>query len=192
VKELLTNGKTSEVIYSRNQYGTDKSWTRENESMEYKYPLVHSTPKEETRYYWTNTKHPDVKNSIQMFGISKVIFGESGIHNVIVDVDGKYGMTQGAMALKIENEKHGLDLKHALESRGFEDILKALNFGNFRIDWRIFLYLKHDFYKHFLEEEREKQNILKTCKKQISSQKSKKNLKLKKNKTMKLLCKNID
>jgi hypothetical protein len=202
VKELLTNDKTSEVIYSRNQYGTDKSWTRENDSMEYKYPLVHSTPKEETRYYWTNTKHPDVKNSIQMFGISKVIFGESGIHNVIVDVDGKYGMTQGAMALKIENEKHGLDLKHALESRGFEDILKALNFGNFRIDWRIFLYLKHDFYKHFLEEEREKQNIFKTNKKHSSEentiiqkckmfQKSKKNLKLKKNKTMKLLCKNI-
>ena len=134
-----------------------------------------------------------------MVGVPKVIFGESGIHNVIVDVDGKYGMTQGAIGLKIENEKHGLDLKHALESEEFERILKALNFGNFRIDWRIFLYFKQDFYKHFLEEEREKMNILKMYKKHPSEknifrqkckmfQKSKKNMKLKKNKTMKLLC----
>lgn len=203
VKELLTNDKNTEVIYSRNQYGTDKSWTRENETMEYKYPLVHSTPKEETRLYWTNTKYPAVKNPIHMFGIPKVIFGESGIHNVIVDDDGKYGMTQGAIALKIENEKHGLDLKTALESAEFENILKALNFGNFRIDWRIFLYLKHDFYKHFLEEEREKSNNLKKYKKNQKDdvsqeniliqkckmfQKSRKNLKLKKNKTMKILC----
>jgi hypothetical protein len=199
VKQILSNKNTTQVIYSRNQYGTDKSWTSENETMEYKYPLVHSTPMNETRFYWTNTKYPPVKNFIPMFEIPKVIFGESGINDVILDNDGKYGMTQGAIGIKIENEKHGLDLKKALESKEFDRILKALNFGNFRIDWRIFLYLKNDFYKQFLEEEREKRNILKMYKKDSSEdnifrqkckifQKSKKNLKLKKNKTVKLLC----
>ena len=112
-----------------------------------------------------------------MFGVPKVIFGESGINDVILDNDGKYGMTQGAIGIKIENEKDGLDLKKALESRGFETILKALNFGNFRIDWRIFLYLKHDFYKQFLEEK---------CQ-SFLDRKSKKKLNMKKNKTMKTI-----
>jgi hypothetical protein len=39
-----------------------------------------------------------------MFGIPKVIFGESGINNVIVDTSGKYGLTQGAIGLKIKGE----------------------------------------------------------------------------------------
>jgi hypothetical protein len=202
VREILSDKNNTEVIYSRNQYGTDKSWTQETETNEYKYPLVHSTPMDETRFYWTNTKHPQIKNPIQMFDVPKVIFGESGINHVVLDSDGKYGMTQGAIALKINNEKHGMDLKTALESKDFEPILKSLNFGNFRIDWRIFLHLKHDFYKHFLEEEREKSTFSKLDKKIKKCfdsnenffiqkcnffQKSKKNLKIKKNKTKKIL-----
>jgi hypothetical protein len=36
----------------------------------------------------------------------------------------------------------------ALESDIFHDILDAMSFSNFRIDWRMFLYLQPDFYKH--------------------------------------------
>lgn len=202
VREILSDKNNTEVIYSRNQYGTDKSWTQEHESDEYKYPLVHSTPMDETRFYWTNTKHPSIKTPIQMFGVPKVIFGESGINHVILDSDGEYGMTQGAIALKINNEKHGMDLKYALESKEFESILKALNFGNFRIDWRIFLHFKNDFYKNYLEDSREKSMFSKINKKHKNYnksnesffiqkcnlfQKSKKNLKIKKNKTKKIL-----
>ena len=31
--------------------------------------------------------------------------------------------------------------------------VKAMSFGNFRIDWRMFKYFKPDFYKYFLKEE---------------------------------------
>jgi len=151
IKRLLSNKHNTEIIYSRNQYGTDKEWTNEKESKEYKYPLIHSTPIGETRYYWTNTKTPSVKNSMKMFGIPKIIFGESGINNAILDNSGKYGITQGAIGIKIDNKKHGIFLKTALESKEFERILKALNFGNFRIDWRIFLYFRKDFYKFYLK-----------------------------------------
>ena len=43
------------------------------------------------------------KNDRGHFGIKKIIFGESGIYNSIVDIEGKYGMTQGAMGVR--NEK---------------------------------------------------------------------------------------
>jgi len=158
VNRLLSNKNPLNVIYSRNQFGTDKDWTKETESKEYKYPLIHSTPIGEPRFYWTNTKTPPVKNEVEMFGQKKVVFGESGMNEVILDIDGKYGMTQGAIGLEIENKKQGILYKKALESEGFERILKALNFGNFRIDWRIFLYFRKDFPKYLgkLEKSREK------------------------------------
>jgi hypothetical protein len=174
VKKLLSNDNV-DVIYSRNQFGTDKEWTNETESIEYKYPLIHSTPIGEPRFYWTNTKTPPVKNPVEMFGEKKVIFGESGINDVVLDNTGKYGMTQGAIGIKIYGEKHGFDLKKALESKGFERIIKAMNFGNFRIDWRIFLYFRKDFYKFFLEKG---ENSKKT-------KKTKKNDKTKNKKTLK-------
>jgi hypothetical protein len=54
----------------------------------FKYPCIHSTPKSGVRYMYSN------KNDNCNFGVSKVIFGDSGINNPILDFDGKYGMTQ--------------------------------------------------------------------------------------------------
>jgi hypothetical protein len=172
IRKLLSNNNNIEVIYSRNQYGTDKDWTKENESKEYKYPLIHSTPIGRPRIYWTNTTRPPVKNIVEMFRQKKIIFGESGINEVILDMKGKYGMTQGAIGIKIENEKQGINYKKALESEPFERIIKAMNFGNFRIDWRIFLYFRKDFYKFYLKK-------IENTKKKI--QKSNKNKTMKKN-----------
>lgn len=166
VKRLLSNKDTLEVIYSRNQFGSDNEWTSESESKEFNLQLIHSTPIDGPRIYWTNTKNPPVKNPVEMFGQKKVIFGESGINNVILDMEGKYGMTQGAIGLKIDDEKHGNSLKEALESLEFERILKAMNFGNFRIDWRIFLYFRKDFYKHLGKSKKSRENSKKYKKSQ--------------------------
>jgi hypothetical protein len=174
IRQLLSSKNNVDVIYSRNQYGTDKEWTRETETTEYKYPLIHSTPAERPRVYWTNTKNPPVKKMVKMFGQKKIIFGESGIHDVVLDMEGKYGMTQGAIGIKIEDEKHGRILKTALESQEFERILKAMNFGNFRIDWRMFLYFRSDFYKFYLGKHKKKRENSKKYKKKNSKNKSKK------------------
>jgi len=150
IKGLLSDSEQDYVIYSRNQFGTDKSWTSEEKKGEYKYPLIHSTAIGEPRKYWSSTKTPSVQNIIPMFGVPKVIFGESGINNVIIDSTGKYGLTQGAIGLKIKGENEGKLYKRALESAHFKDIVNAMSFGNFRIDWRMFKYFKPDFYKNFL------------------------------------------
>jgi hypothetical protein len=41
------------------------------------------------------------RNDLGMFGVSKVIFGDSGINDVVIDMEGKYGMTQHAIALEV-------------------------------------------------------------------------------------------
>jgi len=69
-------------------------------------------------------------------------------------VEGRYGMTQGAIGLRIpsvspdEQNAEARQMATALESDIFSRILDAMSFSNFRIDWRMFLYLRADFYKH--------------------------------------------
>ena len=128
------------ILYERSSYGSDKGWVSATESAEYKYPLIHSTNKDGVRYFYSNTKDKG------MFGISKVIFGESGINDPVIDIDGKFGMTQGAMALIVKNKKDAESLITFLKSNYFKNIITACSWGGFRIDWRLFTYFRNDFW----------------------------------------------
>jgi hypothetical protein len=87
------------------------------------------------------------RNDKGHFGIPKVIFGESGVYDVIIDMDGKYGMTQCAMAIPVESYEEAEKIKNVLLSDEFNKIIKSTSFGNFRIDWRMFTYFKKDWWK---------------------------------------------
>ena len=189
IKKILSDTEQDYVIFSASLFETRKEWTSEKEDGKFKFPLIHSTPIGGPRKYWSSTKTPPVKNAVPMFGVSKVIFGESGINDVIVDTSGKYGLTQGAIGLKIKSEKEGKLFAHALESSDFKDILNAMSFGNFRIDWRMFKYFRPDFYKKFLgtqaastkiqavvrgHQQRQKTRKIKETKKNSGSPKTKK------------------
>ena len=135
------------ILYERSLYGSDKPHVKSSESSEFKYPLIHSTPKGGPRMYYTND------NSKGFFGIKKVIFGDSGINEPIIDLEGKYGMTQHAMAISIKNEKEGIELSKFLKSNYFTNILRACMWSGFQIDWRLFTYLKNNFWDEEYDEE---------------------------------------
>lgn len=141
--EPLIKGKNEGcvIIFSRSAYASDKKWVQENKTSKFKYPLIHSTPQSGTRYMYSS------QNNNGMFGVSKIIFGESGIYNSIIDLKGEFGLTQGTMAIPISSKKEGEQIKKVIESDEFRNILEACSWGNFRIDWRLFTYLKKDFYK---------------------------------------------
>ena len=109
----------------------------------YKYPLIHSTPKSGVRYKYS--KHNDRGH----FGVSKIIFGESGINHVVVDMDGKYGLTQGAIGIVVSDIEQANNIKNALMSAKFQELLSGTIFGNYRIDWRLFTDINEDFYESF-------------------------------------------
>ena len=147
LQPLLSSKNQEEyVIFSRTQFGTDQKYVRQMKEGEYRHPVVHSTPLKGHRIYWSSKINDDCK---KMFGIPKVIFGESGINDAICDIRGEFGMTQGSIGLKIPApiETEGPMMKKALESEVFNRILDAMSFSNFRIDWRMFLFIRPDFYR---------------------------------------------
>ena len=113
----------------------------DEKTSEFKYTLIHSTPIAGIRY-----KYSSLNNKGQ-FGIPKVIFGESGINHVIIDIKGEYGIADSAMAIIIENQEEGEILKKALLSNEFKLLLKSCMWANFGIEWNLFKYFKKDFWK---------------------------------------------
>ena len=128
------------ILYERSAYGSDKTWVSQEETAQYKYPLVHTTLQSGAKYMYSNT------NKKGMFGIPKVIFGESGINEPIIDLEGIYGMTQGAIGLVVKDKADAEKLKKFLRSNFFKNILTACMWGGFRIDWRLFTYFKRNFW----------------------------------------------
>ena len=135
------NENKCNILYSRSAYGADKKWISKVETKEYKYPVVHSTPKDGHRFVWSNT------NDNGFYGTKKVIFGESGINNPIIDIDGKYAFSQGAMAIVIDDIKEGEKLAKFLSTPIFNKIIKACLWSSFRIEWGMFKDLKKNFYE---------------------------------------------
>ena len=137
---VKNNEQVVNIMFSTSSYETRKNWMSSIKTEEYKYECIHSTPKKGIRYYYSNC------NNKGHFGISKVIFGESGIYNSIVDKDGIYGMTQHAIAISDTIENLEL-IKSILDSKEFKIITDACSWSNYAIDWRMFLSFKKDFWK---------------------------------------------
>ena len=146
VKNILAkdNEEKCNIIYSPSVYEHRKKWMSKVKTNEFKYPCIHSTPKNGIRYMYSKL------NNKGHFGVSKVIFGETGIYNLIIDINGEYGLTNGCIGIKIDNLKNGENYKKILESDIMTDIIKSCSFSSFRVDWNIFKEFKKDFWKEFI------------------------------------------
>ena len=142
MKKLLSNNENDicDIIFSCSSYETRKKWVSVNNDNIYKYPLIHSINKNNIRYYYSSV------NDKGHFGISKIIFGDSSLTNIIIDMEGQYGMTQHAIGIKVTNLENGIKLKNYLLSDKFQKIIKACSWSNFQIDWRLFTFFKKEFY----------------------------------------------
>ena len=147
IKKILAfnDNERCPIIYDRTSYGSDnKKHISKIKNEEYKYECIHTIPLSGIRYIYSKV------NDKGHFGIKKVIFGDNGLNDVIIDITGKYGMSENSMAIQIENIEEGEQLKKALLSKKFKNIIKSCIMGNFRIDWRLFKEFKKDFWKEFL------------------------------------------
>ena len=69
----------------------------------------------------------------------------------LIDINGKYGMTQNSFAIKIENEKTATNIKNAITSNKFKEIIKSTKWGNFQVDYKMFESFRVDFWKEFIK-----------------------------------------
>jgi type I restriction-modification system DNA methylase subunit len=143
VQELLAydEDETCPIIYSRTAYGADKKqWMSSEQTTKFKYPCVHSTPLSGVRYMYSSV------NDKGHFGVSKVIFGESGLGKIVLDLHGTYGITHSAMGIEVDDDDEAKKLEKALSSEAFKRVIDACSWSSFRIDWNIFKCFKKTFY----------------------------------------------
>ncbi len=153
-KILTTDDKGIDVIYSRSLYGTDKANMKNNKNSEFKYPVIHSIPKDKITIEWYSND-----NTKGHFGVSKVILNFNRYqysHPEQNDYEGKYGMSQISFGIPIKSKKEGEQILKAIETPMFKKIIAATKWGAFQTDYRMFKYFKPDFYKIILEEDEKK------------------------------------
>ena len=137
--------KICPIIYDRTSYGSDKKQRMSHEKNdEFKYTCIHTTPKTGIRYMYSNV------NDKGHFGISKVIFGDSGISNPIIDMEGIYGMTEHSMAIQVSNIEEATNIVKAIVSKKFSELIKSCSFSSYQLDWRLFQEFKKDFWVEFV------------------------------------------
>ena len=141
----IGDGEVCPIIYNRSNYGSDnKIYISKKCDELYKYQIIHTIPLSGVRLVYSKI------NDKGHFGISKVIFGDNGLNDVIIDMDGIYGMSENSMAIKVDNIDEAENIKNALLSNKFKELIKSCIIGNFRIDWRLFTKFKRDFCKDFV------------------------------------------
>ena len=138
------NEEKCNIIQSMSSYEPRKKWMSKLKTNEFKYPCIHSTPKKGPIYKYSKI------NNKGHFGVSKVIFGDSGINEPIIDIKGSYGMTQHAMGIEIVNESEAKQLSKALTSEKMKILIDSCLFSSYAIDWNIFKDLKKNFWKEFI------------------------------------------
>ena len=107
----------------------------------YTVPVVHSMTKKGLGFVYTKT-HLSENNKK-----GKVILNFNEKLYPYNDYKGEYGMSQISFGLKIKNKSHGDKLIRGLNSQCFSEVVKATKWGAFQTDYRMFPYIKRDFFK---------------------------------------------
>jgi hypothetical protein len=111
-------------------------------------------------------KYSDAKNE-QQIGVKKVLLNFNERQYPYVDAEGKYGMSQLTFGLPISSKAQGEQIKTAILTPRFQEILEATKWGAFQTDYRMFKYFDPLFYQKFLKN--------KTVKNKMTDRKTRKN-----------------
>ena len=131
------------LLFDRTSYGNDKPNMSKEKTKENIYPCVYTITKKDginIRYSSEDKGH---------FGIAKVIWSNGLGTYPIVDKEGKYGVMNFAAAI-IDDVENLDNIKSALESKSFLELMKSIKFKNDIYDYRVLSTLKKDFWKEFI------------------------------------------
>jgi len=155
---IATNGQPKcEFIGDRTTYGSDSAYVSSEKSEEYNLPLLHTTPKtKNTRWKYSSKIQKDENGNPKHFETPKVIFGGNGIGEVIIDMEGQYGLTEEARGVVVENESQAEKVAKAIRSKTFEEIQEATSWSNYRMDRDLMNEFRKDWYETVLEIEKQR------------------------------------
>jgi len=126
----------------QSSYEARKKWMSNNESEEYKYPCVYSiNSKNIISKKWSKI------NDKGHFGITKFIFSNG--NGYYKDVNGEYGLTQWAYAIKCKREDID-NVEKAYNSIKFSNIINSINLTSNKYNYNVIKLFKKDFWKEFI------------------------------------------
>tara|TARA_Y100000310_G_C20639108_1_gene792869 strand:+ start:485 stop:1660 length:1176 start_codon:yes stop_codon:yes gene_type:complete len=131
------------VLFDRTSYGNDKLNMSLEKNKDFQYPCVYTI----TRRGGINIRYSSEKKG--HFGVPKVIWSKGLGTYPIVDEEGKYGVMNFAAAI-IDDVENLDNIKSALESKSFLELMKSIKFSNDIYDYRIISTFRKDFWKDFV------------------------------------------
>jgi len=146
IVKLTSSNEKVEILHSESFYEPRKEWMSEKKDDEYKYLCIYSINRKNVPSF----KYSRINNKGH-FGIPKVIWG-GGATGFIIDENGDYGMTQWASAItdNVENLKQ---IKNAMESKDFQELIKAISVSKQEINYKILREFNKKFYEEFIKKE---------------------------------------
>jgi hypothetical protein len=106
-----------------------------------KFPVVHGIVSDGLIIKYSDSMNPD------QIGVKKVLLNFNEKQYPYVDYEGKYGMSQLTFGLPICSKAQGEQMKTAILSPRFQEILEATKWGAFQTDYRMFKYFDPLFYR---------------------------------------------
>ena len=126
----------------QSSYEPRKKWMSKSNTDEYKYPCVYSiNSKNVISKKWSN------RNDCGHFNITKFIFSNG--NGYYKDINGEYGLTQWAYAIKCKKEDID-NVEKAFNSNKFNNIIDAINLTSNKYNYNIIKLFKKDFWKEFI------------------------------------------
>ena len=146
IKLTSHNDPSVDLVYSRSMYGADKKHIISEKSFINKYPCVKYISKIN---YNIDFRYSDRDSG--MFGIPKVMFGIGAqVGGILIDKNGDYGLCQFVAAISDKDYNNLENIKKALESSKFKDIMKACQFTTQMYNYKVISLLKKDFWVDFI------------------------------------------
>lgn len=140
-----TDSERVNLLFDRSSYGNDKPNMSSEKDENFKYPCVYTITKKDginLRYSNEDKGH---------FGVSKVIWSNGLGTYPVIDKEGKYGVMNFGAAI-IDDIENLENIKKALESESFLNLMKSIKFKNDIYDYRVLSTFRKDFWKEFIND----------------------------------------
>ena len=137
------NDENVEVLHDYSSYETRKKWISKEKTGKFLYPVCYTITISNgiTNYYSSKRK--------KHFDIPKVLWSNGLGTYPIIDKNGEYGLTQFSYAI-IDKEENLENIKKALNSNLFINIMKCVKFTNNKYNHKVIKLFKKDFWKEFV------------------------------------------
>lgn len=152
-KIMVPLGKGIPIIFDSSYYHYAHPLSKK-QSEKNKFPVVHGIVKDGLIIKYSDAKNPE------HIGIKKVLLNFNEKQYPYVDYEGKYGMSQLTFGIPISSKIQGQQIKTAILSPRFQEILEATKWGAFQTDYRMFKYFDPLFYTKMAKKKTVKQKTV--------------------------------